>query len=362
MGYLFQDRKFLAKIFSPRKNWRQKSIQLFLKIINFEPSWAFPPEFLIKRRVLKHLEIVKQATLEKVKLENNQGAHLFEYFQNTESLYEVTSPTIDTLTGTAFIQIKEKNWPIRFSSADWPSDLRYQLSPIPGKNPLRGTWICLTGRSYTHWLFEDVTRFFRILARFPSVGILISPRAPRYSFDLLEALDIEPEKVCVSEIASPEYYIYESIQNLNIMPANTEIRDLVSKIKKLSPIRESKSSLSSKVYVSRRKSSRSLLCEADIEKLFENLGFEIIYAEELNFWQQIDIFSKVDVIVGPHGSGLTNMIWKNKNIKIIEIVDESREDSLYLQILAKKLGIEAHQVSVSELPTLLRTMGYLTSR
>jgi len=362
MGSLFQNLNFLAKIFSPRKSWKQKSIQLFLQIIRFEPSWAFPPEFLIKKQLLKHLAIVKQATSEEVKLDNNQELHLFEYFHNSESLYRISSPTIDTLTGTAFIQIKKKNWPVRFSTPDWPSDLSFHLSPNPGKNPLRGTWICLTGRSYTHWLFEDVTRFLRILARFPSVGVLISPHAPRYSFDLLEALHVEPEKIFVSEIASPEYFMYESIQNLDVMPTNTEIRELVSKIKKLSPIIQPKRTLPSKVYISRRKSSRSLPCEANVETLLQNLGFEIIYAEELNFWRQIEIFSRVDVIVGPHGSGLTNMIWKNGNVKIVEIVDETREDSLYLQILAKKLGIEAHQVSVKELPTLLRKMGYLTSR
>ena len=63
----------------------------------------------------------------------------------------------------------------------------------------------------------------------------------------------------------------------------------------------------SKIYVSRRKSSRGPSNELEVENELRALGFEILFPEELSFAQQVFVFSNASFLIGPHGAGLTNI-------------------------------------------------------
>ena len=78
----------------------------------------------------------------------------------------------------------------------------------------------------------------------------------------------------------------------------------------------------SKIYVSRRKSSRGPTNEPEVENEMKALGFDIVYAEELSFAQQVFTFSNASVLVGPHGAGLTNILFMPENSSLIEIFNK----------------------------------------
>ncbi len=76
----------------------------------------------------------------------------------------------------------------------------------------------------------------------------------------------------------------------------------------------------SKIYISRKNSfHRSLINEDDVEKLFERYGFEIIYAEDHSLEDQIDMFSNASVVAGPHGAGLSNIVFCKRLSKLFEL-------------------------------------------
>lgn len=52
-------------------------------------------------------------------------------------------------------------------------------------------------------------------------------------------------------------------------------------------------------------------------KFLSDCGFEIVYPELLSFEQQIAIFINAKVIIGPHGSAFTNIIF-SEHAKVIE--------------------------------------------
>ncbi|HCR3763789.1 TPA: glycosyltransferase family 61 protein [Citrobacter freundii] len=74
-----------------------------------------------------------------------------------------------------------------------------------------------------------------------------------------------------------------------------------------------------KIYVSRRKSSRGPSNELDVETELQGLGFDILYAEELSFSEQVRIFSNASILVSPHGAGLTNILFMPKSSALVEI-------------------------------------------
>ena len=76
-----------------------------------------------------------------------------------------------------------------------------------------------------------------------------------------------------------------------------------------------------KLYVSRQHASgRRVLNEAELLPLLQAEGFEILYLEKLSFVEQIQHFSEAAVIMGPHGAGLTNLLFAAKQTQIIELL------------------------------------------
>ena len=76
-----------------------------------------------------------------------------------------------------------------------------------------------------------------------------------------------------------------------------------------------------KVYISRQNSNyRNLINEEDIIHKLKSMDFVIIDTSNMSIFEQIEIFSSANIIVGPTGSALTNIIFCMKGTKIIEIV------------------------------------------
>ncbi|MEN0582259.1 glycosyltransferase family 61 protein [Phytobacter palmae] len=75
----------------------------------------------------------------------------------------------------------------------------------------------------------------------------------------------------------------------------------------------------SKIYISRSKSSRGPSNELEVENEMRNLGFDIVYAEDLTFAQQVLSFSNASIVVSPHGAGLANILFMQKGSALVEI-------------------------------------------
>ena len=74
-----------------------------------------------------------------------------------------------------------------------------------------------------------------------------------------------------------------------------------------------------KLYISRNKAAdRKLVNENEVMGLLEERGFNRIYLEDLPLKEQIKMMANAEIIIGPHGAGLTNMIF-GKDMIIIEL-------------------------------------------
>lgn len=88
-----------------------------------------------------------------------------------------------------------------------------------------------------------------------------------------------------------------------------------------------------KVFLSRRKCDNQRLLNAEaVERLFKEAGFSVIYPEELSFEEEVLIFQGADVIAGPTGAALTNVVYCKKNTLIAIIAPESHRSYFFSNV------------------------------
>ncbi|WP_426060756.1 glycosyltransferase family 61 protein [Hymenobacter sp. B1770] len=69
---------------------------------------------------------------------------------------------------------------------------------------------------------------------------------------------------------------------------------------------------------------RRLTNNAAIEAIVKQYGFEVIYAEDLTYAEQVAMFAETEYFIGLHGAGFTNLIFSDlSRVHVLEIFSES---------------------------------------
>ncbi|WP_319420688.1 tetratricopeptide repeat protein [Pleurocapsa sp. FMAR1] len=77
---------------------------------------------------------------------------------------------------------------------------------------------------------------------------------------------------------------------------------------------------------------RKIVNESKLIELLASYGFTSLCLESIPFLEQVDLFSKAKVIIAPHGVSLTNLIFCNPGVKVIEIFAPSYSIMCYKAI------------------------------
>lgn len=75
------------------------------------------------------------------------------------------------------------------------------------------------------------------------------------------------------------------------------------------------------IYVSRKSATRSIPHEEELETHLVHAGFTIIRPERMSWADQIDVFRHAQVVAGPHGAGLSNLVFAEPGTRLIELVN-----------------------------------------
>lgn len=77
-----------------------------------------------------------------------------------------------------------------------------------------------------------------------------------------------------------------------------------------------------RLFISRaRAASRRLVNEDALWPKLAAAGFEKVFFEELDFKSQLALMAETEIVLGPHGAGLTNMLFCPAGAQIVEIAD-----------------------------------------
>lgn len=74
------------------------------------------------------------------------------------------------------------------------------------------------------------------------------------------------------------------------------------------------------VYISRQRASRGRKVSNfnELQPILDEYGVEVVYCEDLSLEAQVKLFRSSEGIIGPHGAGLTGMIWAD-NSSVLEL-------------------------------------------
>ena len=246
-------------------------------------------------------------------------AHLYE----ARYVYELNDTVVNTVTGAALLcSTPEPPFFIR-ESISWPfeSIVSHGLDiPEIGRathGPVGPTTIFGGTNNYYHWLIEEVPMLLRAIEHEPDATVLafrdgITDRH-RAIGDAL-GIAITPSNKTVRLVdhvlpgrANDSWFIHPRDANL--------LFTLGTKITSTAQYPEDR------IYISRSRATRSLPHEAKLESKLRDRGFRVLHLEDLTWAEQVAIFRAARVVVAPHGAGLSNLVFSEPGIHVIELTN-----------------------------------------
>jgi hypothetical protein len=200
-----------------------------------------------------------------------------------------------------------------------------------------------------HFLLDQVSRFSLL----SSAGVdyrnihLIGPEvSAKYQIEMLEELGIRRDHFLPTKdvwaYSCRRLYVPNNVASAYVHPAQLA-DDWALGFLRATFLADHKTSTKSsyeKVYVARRASmGRSIKNESELMALLESHGFRTVYSETLSFPEQADLFSRSSHVIGPHGAGLTNIVFCPKNAQILELFHPFYASDAYYYI-ARGLGLD----------------------
>jgi capsular polysaccharide biosynthesis protein len=239
-------------------------------------------------------------------------------------------------------------------SAEWKLE---RLTEIDGRVAVLAT----DGANlYYHWLFQLLPR--HELMRLAGIELnkldyyYVNGQSSRFQRETLASLGIEPSKIIdgekipylrARELIVPSVplgggcfrpWMIDFLRN-TFLPKNW--RNLGPSVRRL--------------YISRGLASyRRVLNEDEVVKLLKARGFEVLAMETLSLQEQAAAMASCEVVLAPHGGGMSNLIFCSPGTKIIEIYSPELV-ATYFWKLSNQLNLDYYYLLGKGRPATLGT-------
>jgi hypothetical protein len=233
-----------------------------------------------------------------------------------------------------------------FGVWDWREHPLY-LRPTLGKvEHVRGTVASLTTRgcaiNYYHFLYDSIARIGILEQTGPGVEVdaYVVPHAASYQRQLLELAGIDGRHI------QPRRGLTVRADRL-LVPSNPNWAldappDSVAWLRdRLRPSRAT--GTRSRLYLTRGNAphTRRYCEEEELWPELERRGFTRIDPGTLSVQAQIDTFAEAEVVVAPHGAGLTNVTFSPPDVRVVEMF-AANYVHLGLWSICEALGAQYH--------------------
>jgi hypothetical protein len=173
---------------------------------------------------------------------------------------------------------------------------------------------------YGHWVPEHLLKLKVLLDVFgedaKDICLVIEKDPPEWKLKVLRALGWGSNKIIEWDVN--EAFI-ETLYIPNYPVPNYDgfrwLRDRLSSGLEVTPIRGK----NRRIYLSRNKfGARMVTNEAELVNFLAQREFEVLYPELMSLEEQMLAFSEAEIVVGPHGSAFTNLIFADE-AKVVEL-------------------------------------------
>ena len=220
----------------------------------------------------------------------------------------------------------------------------------PWRGPVvhqKGNYVTLIfywGLWYYHWFNDVLSTLHENLDLLPKDTLFILPaEAKAHHLASLDLLGIGPERRLLFD--GSEMWVLENLwfqppavhpddQTPGAMPwLGRTLSAGIARDETEKPLR---------LYISRRHvPTRVVVNEEELLPILQRHGFIVVATEKLSLAEQIRLFRNAEVIIGPHGSGLTNMIYAAPGTPVLELFSVENIRRHYWA-LAHECGLPYH--------------------
>ena len=179
-------------------------------------------------------------------------------------------------------------------------------------------------QGYYHWLIQCVTS----LVAFEKLGVNISrcqvygPPLNNWMRDILEIVGVNN----YHELETNKVSVLSDVYFNNVLWSSFAFSQngfLLEWFRNKIGI-DSDNKGTRKIYISRADTNRrSLTNEGEVIQHLKAQNFEILVCSELSVQEQMKIFSEAELVVAPHGGALSNIVFCNNNVTIVELFQEN---------------------------------------
>ena len=211
---------------------------------------------------------------------------------------------------------------------------------LPHTCKINGTVAVLSGFSahvYYHWMFDVLPRIELLRLNGITINnidnfVLNDVRYP-FQEETLITLGIPRQKILESSkfphVKADRLIVASRVGLVFNMPkwaCNFLRHNFLSETAK----GKEKSNKLERIYLNRANANyRRVVNETELINYLDGLGFESVTLESMLVAEQALLFSSAKVIVAPHGSGLTNLVFCSPGAKVIELFSPNFVNSIY---------------------------------
>jgi capsular polysaccharide biosynthesis protein len=209
------------------------------------------------------------------------------------------------------------------------------IRAVDGPLGVAGAW---ASHNYSHWLFDVLPKFHLIERSGIAVRSVAVDQRTVFQRQTLELLRFPAELIPLDEHThlTAERLI---VPALAIWPRNFPTWACRFLRETFLPVATAPAGVGRRLFISRRGGGRVITNEASLLERLGEAGFSVIRAEDLSFREQVAAFAGAEMIVAPHGAGLTNIVFCRPGTRILEIFDPTYVNVVFW-VLANQLGLQ----------------------
>ena len=229
---------------------------------------------------------------------------------------------------------------------DWSQHQVFSLQELPPLKIINGRVAVLSGLSgnvYFHWMVDILPRFEILRQNIDLDSIdffLINSRQQKFQQETLEKLEIHPDKIIESDQIS-----YLQASSLIVpsfpSPVGWTVPSTIQFLRNLFLAATlTQKQYPTRIYISRNRARyRRVLNEPEVIDSLRRFGFSSIEMETLSVQEQTDLFAQAEIIIAPHGAGLTNLIFCKPQTTVVELVSPHYVRHYYW-VISQQLGLK----------------------
>lgn len=346
--------KFLA-IFSPqRKKTRKYLTRIWLNPIKKYTDtlkWLKDNNLASNYKIIQKEELITIKPSKHIETENKEFFYLAGQTLKLENLFVATLPNSSYIPSWSNYLTSDNvllnDLSVEFRENEDVDGFKYSVfcNSLPEETYIDENIAILHSAgstNYFHWVINVLPKLEFFEQSDIKIDRYLTDISLPFQRDLLKMMGIDENKIISSsdvENLRAKNIVATSLYNNPGLISKSSLDYLIKRFN----IKHDKKT--ERIFISRKKAKqgRSIINEDEILELLTPLGFKSYVLEEMDFEEQMKLFSKAEIVISPHGAGLTNIIFCPPETKVMEICNPEYSVNCYY-ILGSMLNFDYYSI------------------